>query len=259
MGSTMATLDLSIQGNRQSVLDWLQVLGLHRNFSYWTGNTGQALNEDTDPTKVNTYLTRDAGRTWTAIRAGKIQVSLDLISQQAAICTNSQTTALSYWWLTMWSQQTQSCKKYWTLCWSSSFSYTWDQGLSFTECKFTENGKVDISNIIVEPNYKAEEFLVHGIRQGGRGSWVVIANIDSQIFCSGLVVHFDFSPAQPRACEASDYETFTPGDHAGSKCLMGESVSYKRRKRDAACYNPNDFDPKTDPVRCACERSDYEW
>lgn len=44
---------------------------------------------------------------------------------------------------------------------------------------------------------------------------------------------------QDNAGEASsDYELWTPSGLVNPECLFGKKVTYMRRKREAACYNP---------------------
>lgn len=37
----------------------------------------------------------------------------------------------------------------------------------------------------------------------------------------------------------SDYELWTPAGLVNPECLFGKKVTYIRRKREAACYNPD--------------------
>jgi hypothetical protein len=46
--------------------------------------------------------------------------------------------------------------------------------------------------------------------------------------------------------DPDDYELWSPHDTNGDRnCLLGEQTFYKRRKREAACFNPNDYETKT--------------
>ena len=36
------------------------------------------------------------------------------------------------------------------------------KGSSFTECKFTLNGQIDVENIVVDPDFASEQFILYG-------------------------------------------------------------------------------------------------
>jgi hypothetical protein len=83
----------------------------------------------------------------------------------------------------------------------------------------------------------------------------------------GVAVAFDFSTLHEPQCKnpelagtaESDYELWSPNDgRAGSKCLMGRTVVYQRRKPEAECYNGQEFDRSSFRESCICTEEDYE-
>jgi len=43
-----------------------------------------------------------------------------------------------------------------------------------------------------------------------------------------------------------------------AKCHLGRHTTYTRRKREAECYNPANYQPLVSSVNCPCIREDYE-
>jgi hypothetical protein len=58
----------------------------------------------------------------------------------------------------------------------------------------------------------------------------------------------------------SDYELWTPNDgrHGESKCFLGQTVTYIRRKKDARCFNGEDHEPVVTRSACTCAEMDFE-
>lgn len=82
---------------------------------------------------------------------------------------------------------------------------------------------------------------------------------------SGIVVLIDFENLHPRTCTGhdspdtpnSDYETWVP-HNPNDSCLLGREIKYVRRKRDAACFNPENFERPISIKRCECTDADWE-
>jgi len=70
----------------------------------------------------------------------------------------------------------------------------------------------------------------------------------------------DFSHLHERNCSDSDYEDWQPTDGLrGAKCVLGHDITYRRRKRTAACYTNDNIDRIVLREDCVCkEMSDYE-
>mmetsp|Transcript_101552 Transcript_101552/g.292575 ORF Transcript_101552/g.292575 Transcript_101552/m.292575 type:complete len:318 (+) Transcript_101552:1-954(+) len=57
---------------------------------------------------------------------------------------------------------------------------------------------------------------------------------------------------------SSDYETWSPSDGASSEnCLLGQHVTYTRRKRTSQCWNGEKFERPTVSKKCACTQEDF--
>src|SRR5690606_4756233 len=56
----------------------------------------------------------------------------------------------------------------------------------------------------------------------------------------------------------SDYEFWTPTNYKGDKCVFGRKARYIRRKREAACFNSQEYDKKIFVEPCECTEDDWE-
>lgn len=82
----------------------------------------------------------------------------------------------------------------------------------------------------------------------------------------GVVIAIDFSKLHTRVCsghwepgvEESDYEFWNPTNYEGKTCVFGVNIRYIRRKREACCFNPEEFDSVADVTSCECTREDWE-
>jgi hypothetical protein len=185
-----------------------------------TGNVGNALSDRTD--EVNTFFSRDAGLTWQEVAKG---------SQIYEIADHGGLMVLA-----------DNMRK------TNQVKYSWNEGLTFTDLQFAEEA-MEVENIITEPAGKSQTFIVYGQKAG-----------------KGLLVQLDFSSLHKKQCAAieaagstdSDYEIWSPSASLRSgACLMGQLVTFTRRKRDAACFNGN-HDRKQFSKLCQCEDSDFE-
>jgi len=70
----------------------------------------------------------------------------------------------------------------------------------------------------------------------------------------------DFSLIHERNCTDQDYEVWEPHDGVrGPKCVLGHDVTYRRRKREAACYTSDGLNHIVSEVNCVCDSDrDYE-
>ena len=106
-----------------------------------------------------------------------------------------------------------------------------------------------ITNITMEKGNKGLRFLIYGISKQ-QGSY-------------GFQVPQDFSMLMPRYCkhwenvDMSDYEIWTPVNQ-NNTCQMGKKTSYQRRKPNAECFNPDEFNLANKPEICQCSIDDYE-
>lgn len=122
--------------------------------------------------------------------------------------------------------------------------YSWNEGDTWEELEISET-PFEITNIIIEPTNTALSFLVHGKK---------------------TVVAIDFTSLNKRNCQGidnpdnidSDYELWSPNDESNPKCLMGKRVTYERRKREAECFNTQNFERKLFIQNCECTEEDWE-
>ena len=76
----------------------------------------------------------------------------------------------------------------------------------------------------------------------------------------------DFSTLHQRVCsgswqagaEDSDFELWLPTSTNHSRCVMGKRVKYVRRKRNARCFNGEEFDKRQIVDFCECTEADWE-
>jgi hypothetical protein len=181
-----------------------------------TGNVGKYLNSD----EVNTYFSHDGGQIWSEVRKGSHIYEFGDHGSIVVMAKNKQDT--------------------------NRLLYTWNMGLSWKECRFTDNSQLQVIDIISEPFNTAQNFVIHGIKQQN-GKEV------------GVLIHLDFNNLHQRPCNDTDYEQWSPSDMAGRNCFLGQKTIYTRRKRDAECFNPVTYEPEQKIGICECSQQDYEW
>eukprot|EP00331_Platyophrya_macrostoma_P012271 CAMPEP_0176421916 /NCGR_PEP_ID=MMETSP0127-20121128/9447_1 /TAXON_ID=938130 /ORGANISM="Platyophrya macrostoma, Strain WH" /LENGTH=888 /DNA_ID=CAMNT_0017802715 /DNA_START=25 /DNA_END=2691 /DNA_ORIENTATION=+ len=197
-----------------------------------TGNVGPYLSNKED--EINTYLSRDGGLTWYEIIKGSHIYEIG-DHGSLIIVANDQKAV-------------------------KNIFYTWNEGLSWHTLDVSET-PIEITNIITEPSNTAQKFILYGRTaantQDSKG--VVKAR-------KGVLIGIDFSSMHERTCvypdkpndDISDYETWSPHGHIVDDCLMGHKITYVRRKRQAECFNPQEFDKIYDYKNCQCTEEDWE-
>jgi len=186
-----------------------------------TGNVGHHLHSRQD--EINTYFSRDAGRSWEEIRKGSYIYEYGDHGALMILADNRQAT--------------------------NKILYSWNEGLSWTEFEFWSH-MMEVENIITEPSGTSQVFIIYG-RRNDKG---VLMQINFETLherrCSGV---------NAAGADASDYEEWTPADELrAGNCLLGRKVTFTRRKREVQCFNGWDYDRREEIVNCACARSDYE-
>jgi len=207
--SCTGSCSLNLIGRTRSVLGQFYSTANAPGLILATGSVGPWLTDKME--EVNTYFTRDAGQTW--LEAAKGSAVFEFGDHGAITVLASNTVK------------------------TKTLRYSWDEGLSWPECDFTD-AEVDVENIQTEPSNTARNFILYG----SRGS-------------KGVVVHIDFSASPIRQCQAEDYELWSP---RGEGCLLGERYFYQRRKQASKCFVEKEFDRITNKTRCRCAEEDYE-
>eukprot|EP00013_Stygamoeba_regulata_P017139 CAMPEP_0177678096 /NCGR_PEP_ID=MMETSP0447-20121125/28816_1 /TAXON_ID=0 /ORGANISM="Stygamoeba regulata, Strain BSH-02190019" /LENGTH=742 /DNA_ID=CAMNT_0019187055 /DNA_START=348 /DNA_END=2576 /DNA_ORIENTATION=- len=117
--------------------------------------------------------------------------------------------------------------------------YSLDEGLTWQQVHLPY--EVSVENIRIEPSTTATTFLLHGTTRH-----------------KAVVVALDFREVQPRQCENMDYERWFPVADDNDPCFLGRVTEYKRRKRDAPCFNSEDLEHVVSVKNCECTSDDYE-
>ncbi|CAE8685077.1 unnamed protein product, partial [Polarella glacialis] len=130
--------------------------------------------------------------------------------------------------------------------------FTWNEGQSWYDFKVSQT-PFEVDNIITEPNLTGTTFLMFGTREEG----------------VGVLYYLKFDSLQFSACQgvwgadsvSSDYETWNPSDGAvrasDEKCLLGQQVTYTRRKRTSQCWNGEKFERPAVKKACSCTQADF--
>ena len=76
-----------------------------------------------------------------------------------------------------------------------------------------------------------------------------------------LFFDLDFTSVVSRQCDRNnDYYDWIPTDERpGSRCLLGEVISYERRNASECCYVDPDYEKGTVRSVCDCAIEDFEW
>jgi len=187
-----------------------------------TGSLGTHLHERMG--EINTYLSRDAGLTWMEVAKGSHIYEYGDHGGLIVMAFDEGPT--------------------------DHVLYSWDEGLNWKPFYFGDE-KIEVENVIIEPTATSIKFIVYGYKSDKDG---VLISLDfnslHQSECKGVD-----SPGD----EDSDYELWTPSDgRLDGKCLMGHTTAYTRRRRDAACFNPEEHERVEEIEHCKCSEEDFE-
>jgi hypothetical protein len=190
-----------------------------------TGNIGSHLANRED--EINTYLSRDAGLSWFEIRKGSHIYEIGDHGSIIVIVRNQDPSDVVF--------------------------YSLNEGLTWATLQISDD-PVQITNIVTEPSNKAEKFIIYG-RFIGKSS---------KSSSKGVVIAIDFMNVHQRWCErqdkpgteGSDYELWTP--NLTPSCVMGQKITYVRRKRDATCFNNEGWETWHYSEICQCTEDDWE-
>ncbi len=118
------------------------------------GNVGDYLSFRAD--EVNTYISRDAGLTWFEVKKGSHIYEVGDHGGLIVMAEDQRATDTIY--------------------------YSWDEGLTWEEKKFTQK-PIQVTNIIIEDTNTGQNFVIYGERTYNGGKFQR----------KGVIVGFDFS------------------------------------------------------------------
>jgi len=191
------------------------------------GNVGKSLEKYKDS---DTFLTRDAGKTWVEIHKDAHLYEFGDYGGILLLVNDEVPT--------------------------NFLEFSVDQGNTFTKYQFVEQKerKVRVKDILTVPDATSLKFLL-------------IGTISDSTNESGseIMIYLDFSPIKTNKCvinhsnpEKSDFELWSPSITKDG-CLLGEKIEFYRRKAGNDCYMAEKFkDPEFKASSCACTSFDYE-
>lgn len=189
------------------------------------GNVGAELGTFND---ANTYMTTDAGLTWTEVKKGTYAWEFGDQGSVIVIVRRNEDTDHIY--------------------------YSLDAGEKWDLYKFSEK-RIRVEKITTVPSDTSLNFLLWG----KDGKELVTVNIDF----SGLDVFEKKCDLNEKDPAAGDYDLWSPQHpmkNQDPECLFGHQAQYHRKKRGAKCKNAQRIDHMHNIVKnCSCTRLDYEW
>lgn len=194
------------------------------------GNVGDHLLRK-DDAATDTFITRDAGITWTSVKKGSYMWEYGDQGSIIVIIEESKPT--------------------------KSLFYSLDEGATWKEFEFSPSAEMQIDAITTVPSDNSRNFLLWG-REVGTGS-------SRGIF----TVSLDFSglKERQRQCDLDevdpvneDYTLWEPKHPMqDDNCLFGHIARYHRKRTDADCYNGKMIDHLHSIAQnCSCTRQDFE-
>ncbi|KAF9211069.1 vacuolar protein sorting/targeting protein PEP1 [Podila verticillata] len=173
--------------------------------------------------QCQTYLSRDAGRTWRKVND---RASVYEFGDEGGVLVLADNAA-----------PTQE----------AMFSY--DFGTTWQKTIFADS-PVLIQTVTTEPTSSISKITITGVQTGG----------DTQFVISTL----DFSAR--RNCvfdkgnkDKNDFEKWSPFEDSDDRCILGQDISYWRRKPDRPCrVNDKDGSPEMEQSVCKCTARDFE-
>jgi Sortilin, neurotensin receptor 3,/Sortilin, neurotensin receptor 3, C-terminal len=191
------------------------------------GNVGESLTPK-DSGDTYTFITRDGGIIWSAVRKGSYLWEYGDQGSIILICENSKPTKVVY--------------------------YTLDEGSTWQEYKFSEVD-MTVQQVSTTPSDNSRNFLLWGRDVGSEK--VSTVNLDF----TGLKARQRQCVLKDSSPEGDDYELWEPKHPLqDGNCLFGHVAQYHRKRLDRDCYNGF----KTEGLHsiaknCSCERQDFEW
>lgn len=191
------------------------------------GNVGSEL-LPRDHEATDTFITRDAGITWTSIKKGSYLFEYGDQGSVIVIVKESAPT--------------------------KSLFYSLDEGETWNEATFSDVDML-IDAITTVPSDRSMNFLLWGKEDGSKTISTVALDFsalkDRERAC-------DFDEEAP---ENKDYYLWEPRHPLqDDNCLFGHVAQYHRKRMDAKCYNGKTPLPQLHNIKnnCTCTRSDFE-
>lgn len=191
------------------------------------GNVGDHLTpKKSDDTY--TFITRDGGITWNAIRKGSYLWEYGDQGSIIVICDQVKATKVVY--------------------------YTLDEGKTWAEYQFSDT-EMDTEQISTTPSDNSRNFLLWGRFKGS--DKVSTVNLDF----TGLKERQRQCVLKDSSPEEDDYELWEPKHPLQEgNCLFGHVAQYHRKRLDRECYNGFKTEGLHRIARnCSCTRQDFEW
>ncbi|EZG56353.1 putative sortilin [Gregarina niphandrodes] len=233
-----------------------------------TGNVGAHLSRDA--ADINTYISRDAGRTWAEAHKGSYIYEFGDHGGLVVMAHDNKKTG--------------------------QVVFSWNEGQSWYDFTLGMND-VAVDNVIIEPTSTGLEFLVYGTI-GEKGvlfhtdfgtlnqrqcigmtrpdnpskldlssavaAGTVAGTVAAPVGAEGVVNAENSGPGLDQLsgggspAGGSDYEYwYTSQEEQNSRCMLGRRVKYVRKKPYRECFNGKDFVRLKDKHTCECSRENY--
>ena len=179
--------------------------------------------------EVYTFITRDAGITWDAVKKGNYMWEYGDQGSIIVIVEEGAETDTGY--------------------------YTLDEGRTWTAFRFAER-KVKISDLTTVPSDGSKSFVIWA----SSGSKVLAINVDF----SGLRDRTCELKENSGTDDEGDFVLWSPKHplQPDGYCLFGHVTKYHRKKPEADCWIGTKFislHDKDYQENCTCTRQDFEW
>ncbi|EJD41407.1 Oligoxyloglucan reducing end-specific cellobiohydrolase [Auricularia subglabra TFB-10046 SS5] len=187
-------------------------------FVMGVGSTGASLLQYD---QCDTFLSTDAGVTWTRAREGAHKYEFGDKGALLVLVDDEQT--------------------------SDVLHYSFDSGAKWSTATlpFAMRAKV----LTTVPDSTSQQFLLIGALDRKHVT-------DGRRF---VAMNIDFSGTRKRKCAADDMERWNARTIKGTECLMGHKQWYYRKKPQADCFVGDKFDdPEEHEEHCTCTDDDYE-
>ncbi|KAI0057638.1 Oligoxyloglucan reducing end-specific cellobiohydrolase [Artomyces pyxidatus] len=175
-------------------------------------------------TESDTFLSRDAGFTWTEVHKDAHLWEFGDSGSILVMANDEEPT--------------------------DHVLFSTDEGLNWREYKFTEE-KMRVRIIVTVPSDTSRRFILMG--NYPRSSASVAVHLDFSALTSVMCVLDTQNPGH------DDFELWSPSEERSEQCLFGRQTLYHRRVRDRNCVVGNQEKALSKVVKnCACTDTDFE-